>query len=1240
MSRKMLRFLLSACFPAILHISMAAQQKGGGGAAQAGQTGQAAQGGAAGGAGLQGLSFTPNQWPYMDLPNPRDPDVSFDHQSRVVVCYRLAKGNSATQPFLLEPIALNDVPYSGFERPCGEKSEGPLAGGDLEGEQQCKYKKADDDPHWTPCTEFQNNTPALKANQILVVGIDISDLGEAGPDTGLELTGPNQNQLKLFNINVTNQQGSPLNPAPVRASFPSASAGGGVSGQAPSIGIPKIVDTNGGDSEWTYIGNKAPSGGGPIPWLRDHAYIKGDIVSDATGTDFYRLNFKKPPAKNDCPTANLPPGTKKYYCSGEKPNDPFPVEQTADRIIDGGVVWQEMSAPSTNTISNSFIWERNHDYLAKGVVVCVLRGKNDRVSEATNKFYFFKFDDEKKCSSKERSLDKAKDEHLHYYFAVKGGRSGEIPQDPFSVDYLPRVIYLPWPYLLPGDAVPTFNVNLVYTPPTPGAPWQGNTFYPAGSVVTPGTSNGHYYTALTGGFSDLEPREPDFPASDPYNDSIHDGSLYWLDSGTSAPNIPSSPGAGSSSGAGGPGAQGSTSGGSQGSGSGQASKPMLWMPLTHFSLGDTVIRPESGHYFAVVKSEGGLSGAIPTNASGGQPRKDPFPPQAPAASSYVDGQLEWTEASSACTQCTAWQANHVYSVVQGTDPTTHAPVDNQALIRGATYLMTSSMSPSGKSGGNPAATLAPKAPFIGRTDATTPVTDNQVEWRYLPSGTSSQAWQAGSAYSIGQVVCDDANNLNANNCAAHSFVVDRVLAGTSGLSDPSAQPIANPPVTVQDGDLIWTPVSAPAAPVKPWAALKPFSMGDIVQADNRLYYKVIRFTGGVSGNDEKAFQITRSCTVVDPVIKIKDNSAEWQDLGTLRPRTPLSCLDEPYDAPSKLGTLTKFKNWEFVHSHGATKNTVIFEPGEEGGRYYKFVTDGLTGAISPFLNVTPPALITWQDSGSTAPSSVASGQPVDQTVALINLTLPQTHNLARFNISAGAGVSLFNRPPTFGWVLPTNQGVNLPKNSAPGPNGQGYYLPASEIDIGAPPTPIPTTVSTTGAGAGAVAVEPQSGCTFGTTLLTDTSTGAPSKNAPVYPVYECPMKTGTGTRPVDAVLVLTAYLLPVDEEVPWQFEFWKPGAWRGWVPAPSFGMSLTSPTSNFYIGGSNEIFVRNLQVFYGLSVLSQQSRLSAPGLQPLWGGQSTAPTPAIISANQYGMFIGATFNLSNFVQSLIGGGAK
>jgi hypothetical protein len=59
--------------------------------------------------------------------------------------------------------------------------------------------------------------------QELVVGIDVSDLSESGV---------NINQVKLLNINVTTQQSTPLNPSPVRPSFP----GTGGAGATASLG--------------------------------------------------------------------------------------------------------------------------------------------------------------------------------------------------------------------------------------------------------------------------------------------------------------------------------------------------------------------------------------------------------------------------------------------------------------------------------------------------------------------------------------------------------------------------------------------------------------------------------------------------------------------------------------------------------------------------------------------------------------------------------------------------------------------------------------------------------------------------------------------------------------------------------------------------------------------------------------------------------------------------------------------
>jgi hypothetical protein len=579
------------------------------------------------------------------------------------------------------------------------------------------------------------------------------------------------------------------------------------------------------------------------------------------------------------------------------------------------------------------------------------------------------------------------------------------------------------------------------------------------------------------------------------------------------------------------------------------------------------------------------------------------------------------------------------------------------MIGGFTYVMTSSTSTSGSSGKYTAGT---KTPFPKNPDPKTPATDQDIEWRNVSSATSAQEWQSNGQYSIGQAVCDFATNLagNPKNCAAgHTYVVDRVLTGKSGPQDPSLQAISNPPATVQDGDLLWAEApdwKAGRHPLKAWAPTKHFDLNDFVQAQNGLYYRVIRVIGGVSGVEEPKFPITEYCTVVDPVIRVKDdvnvkgNFVEWQDLGSIRPRKPGDCSAvEEHFVPR-----ITIPDWNQVHSKNALvpQGTVIFEPGVEGGRYYEAIRPGTTGDISPFTNLTPPMLITWLDSGTAPPSTIATGQPADQTVSLINLTLPQTHTLARFNIAAGAELA-FARPPSFGWTVPTAPGVNLPTSGVTVTTSSGsttyYFVPASAITTGSSQTPIPTTVPTTGASSSSVAVEPQSECTYGLTALQDTSpysknpsvaNASPTTPVPVYAVYECPSQIARGPRPVDAVLAVTAYLLPVDEEIPWQWEFWKSSAWRGWVPAPSFGMSLTNPTGNFYLGGSNEFGVRNLQLFYGRAFLNQQTKIAPAVSQAVWGGQATQPTVATTATVRQGWYFGATFNLSNFIQSIIGGG--
>jgi len=217
-----------------------------------------------------------------------------------------------------------------------------------------------------------------------VVGIDISDFGEAGPDTSIELTGPNRNQLKIFNLNVTNQQGAALNPAPVRASFPTTSSAGAGGGAAGALGSYVRDDSQGSGPEWVYIGTRAPKGpsSGPIPWTANTLYCAGAIVSDATGVNFYRLRLgKKLESSEGCSGKYRSPSGKEYdwQGSGHALHDPFPSEQTVDRIIDGEVVWQEASGIRPDLASSATFWEPSPTRYKPGDLVCVSRDNNDGV---------------------------------------------------------------------------------------------------------------------------------------------------------------------------------------------------------------------------------------------------------------------------------------------------------------------------------------------------------------------------------------------------------------------------------------------------------------------------------------------------------------------------------------------------------------------------------------------------------------------------------------------------------------------------------------------------------------------------------------------------------------------------------------------------------------------------------------------------------------------------------------------
>jgi hypothetical protein len=1323
MKRKLLGLVKIVCILGISSVPVAGQkggQSGGQGGQQSGQGNQASQSSGPGGSqALPGLSYSPAEWLQLRLPDVKGPAPTFK-DGRTVLCFRVAKANNSAQPFVLERLQQNEFKGSGFYRPCGHNRKGET---DTEGKRRCQEKEAKSTNHWSACSSLRG--PML-GGQVLVVGIDVSDLGEMGV---------NIDQLKLLNINVTDQQGVALNPSPIRASFPAPAAAGAGGGQAGSPG--GMDDTLGKGNWWIPVGTQAPGGTNPREWEPNHFYLKGSVVTDSLNTHFYIANGD--------------------FTSGPKPADPFPPQPRVERIADGEVIWQEMNNPGKDVESQ--IWTAQWPY-KKGAIVCVPRGASmvddtqhlvrvpqrsylvASLSRLTDIFtQFFQVTDVSASSaspatpspcqeevdrlegqvpfyrqqagvlkdlaavlmkqnttfSNEQAIllsqiaNKLPDQEgavalLHqavalqnqikaaalpvklasapiaqqvaallqqavalleegpsfqYYLAIKDGKSGFPPHDPLSIGMIPRAIYLTWPYQLPGDVIPAFTINMIYTPPVPGAPWQGNTFYPAGSVVTSTANNGHFYTALTGGTSSLEPKEPEFPVDVPPR--IQDGDLVWADSGMAAPSVSAVGVANSGQGSAG-------GGGGQGNGSSSGGKPQKWLQQSHYLLGDIVADPKSGHYFTMVNSTGGTSGAKPTgNAS------DPFP-QIAVQATLTDGELLWlqTDASRAA-KLVQWNPLSYYSI----DDTFQA-------ANGLFYTVIGSTASQGTSGKAP-------SPFPPMPIPDKRLKDGDVYWIYSGKGAAAKQWQPSTPYSVGDPVLDDKNNV---------YVMIGTAKGQSGSSDPVTQNIPGLPATVSDGDLLWEDIgistSSPGSDAT-WLPNHSYPLRKTVHsATNGHYYQVIRFTAGTSGlppqspfpsetainqayplyltskdpyptkvsdgtiiwiktdggasaewmpnskfvegttvfprenpsqtwkamntgysgpvPGEPFFSILQSSTIIEPQAIIQDYKVTWQDLGIIR----------PFGLPS--GEPQRWQPGALYHP-----GDVIFVLGIGNGRYYSAQNLGNAGQYSPFLKVTPEFPITWQDSGTTAPAPVASGQPTDQNVSLMNLTLPQTHSLSYFNISAGV-IAGFKRPTTFGFIPATSPSLKLPANLTP-VNGPSTQMVSK------------------------LAIDPVTGCTIDPATTTTNAT----TNLTTTDAYYCPANTGIGSHTIDPVLVLTIYFPPVDAEIPWRViqrgVEWRQRV-RDLIPGFSFGVSLTSPSSNFYIGGSDEAFLRNVQVFYGLALQKVATGLGPPTSQPVWGGLGTAPAVTTVSGFQKGFFVGVTYNLSGFIQSLFGGGGS
>jgi len=132
-------------------------------------------------------------------------------------------------------------------------------------------------------------------------------------------------------------------------------------------------------------------------------------------------------------------------------------------------------------------------------------------------------------------------------------------------------------------------------------------------------------------------------------------------------------------------------------------------------------------------------------------------------------------------------------------------------------------------------------------------------------------------------------------------------------------------------------------------------------------------------------------------------------------------------------------------------------------------------------------------------------------------------------------------------------------------------------------------------------------------------TGSPQPCIPSPALYQT-VENPKGTHTIDPVLFFMVYTRRLDAE-----RKWHP---KDMVPAANLGLSLTSPSSDYFVGGSSEVIFRGLQVT-GEIHFGKVNELAPTGVND----PTSSAAPGTIQRFHKGAFVGATFNI-NFIQNL------
>lgn len=295
-------------------------------------------------ASLQGLSYEQSSWrDRLKLP-------PLKQKERAVLCYRLGYGNDASQPFLLTPVLPDPNPKTLSNNQPDDwqdfyQTSPPGKIADPEERKWFSNPKHKEVP-WTPCVNVGAKRP-LKMNQTLVVAIDAK---------AIDLT-----RVRILNFNITNQQGTPINPTPIRPSFNNsgtgATQGGGglASDRNPNAALPYFFTWPNllpGDVLPTVSVNAVYTP--PVPgeaWTKQTFYPLGSVVTPSTRSGHYYLALHGGISGATEPT--------------------FPIS-TPPAIEDGQILWVDSGPTVAASGSNAKapgIWIPHHAYSQGDAIV-------------------------------------------------------------------------------------------------------------------------------------------------------------------------------------------------------------------------------------------------------------------------------------------------------------------------------------------------------------------------------------------------------------------------------------------------------------------------------------------------------------------------------------------------------------------------------------------------------------------------------------------------------------------------------------------------------------------------------------------------------------------------------------------------------------------------------------------------------------------------------------------------------